>query len=219
MLTPPRRLQGRRHGSAAPAGTVKRKAATLDLASGVASPAGPPPDAWRAHEFSSCAKWLGRRSRRPHAGNEYRNGKGSLGRRRRIRRPCDAPKSRERYGKEAAPSGVVSERAPSAIRGRSGFRERCVAEKDRVRDNSAPMRVLLSLSAEERGRSVPDSLHRPRRKTAGRFRLRVPHPPLEWEGGRRITPSRAHIPPARRRAARACRRRVRVRGSSSAPAR
>lgn len=49
-------------------------------------------------------------------------------------------------GKKRRRQAPVSERAPFAMGRRSGFRERCVAEKDRVRDNSAPnARALFAI--------------------------------------------------------------------------
>jgi hypothetical protein len=184
ILPPPRQLQGRRHGSAALAGTVKRKAAILDLASGLAPLAGSPPDAWRAREGNLAREKAGPEKSGPHAGNDYRNGKrpaaqggayealatrpcraSGMGKKRRRLAPCPGerrPPSGDvaAVGKGASwrktVSGIVS-MAPTAIR----------SSRTRPSNGAEASRTALFQPAPNGG---------------GRIDAARPHPPISGGG-------------------------------------
>jgi hypothetical protein len=80
-------------------------------------------------------------------------------------------------------SGAVRRRAweTAVLLGATWSRERCVVEKDRVRDalNDPDAHFFHTLSA-DRGRGVPGCPHAPRRKAAGIFGA-PPALPLDFE--------------------------------------
>lgn len=57
--------------------------------------------------------------------------------------PCDAPGRLSRPGKKRPPPGGRAGQAKRRNRGGEPGPERCVVEKDRVRDASAPTRIFL----------------------------------------------------------------------------
>jgi hypothetical protein len=118
---------------------------------------------------TSRAKWLSRRSRRLHAGNDYRNGmspRPEAAHMRLLRRAHIARALWERSGavwRRVRENGVRDQRT-RRLSGKGASWIKTVSWTPQWRRRA----FFITLSADRRGRGVPDRPHAPRRHGGGR---------------------------------------------------